>query len=147
MLQVRCHHNHAQSALDHEVDRIFRTFWGAEPQRAEAPVTVPAPVDIEETAERYLVSVELPGLAQGDVKVTLVDDALVIRAEKLDQREKKDTNYHRVERRFGSIERVVRLAARVDRDRISATMKDGVLKVEVPKAEEAREREVPVHVS
>jgi HSP20 family protein len=147
MLQVRCHHNRALNTLDDEVDRIFRTFWSREPQAEGPAAVVPAPVDIEETAERYLVSVELPGLAQGDVKVTLVDDALVIRAEKLDQREKKDTNYHRVERRFGSIERVVRLAARVDRDRISATMKDGVLKVDVPKAEEAREREISVKVS
>ncbi|HVP37893.1 MAG TPA: Hsp20/alpha crystallin family protein [Candidatus Saccharimonadales bacterium] len=134
------------SSLDDEVNRLFRSFWNREPVWAQSTASFLPPVDVEETKERYAVTVELPGLEQKDVKVSVVDNSLVIRGEKQDVRQEKDVNYHRVERCFGRFERVLQLATKVDRDRISASMKNGVLRIEVPKTEEAREREIAVDV-
>jgi len=80
------------------------------------------------------------------VKVTVVENSLVIRGEKKSEREEKDSNYHRIERSYGRFERILQLATPVDKSRVAATMKDGVLHVSVPKAEEAREREVQIEV-
>ena len=134
------------SSFDEDFNRMFRGFWGREPWTAGPTAFLPA-VDVEETKDQYRVSVELPGLTQADVKVTVVDNALVIRGEKKDTREEKDVNYHRVERTYGRFERALQLGTRVDRNKIRATMKDGVLFVEVPKMEEAREREISVEVN
>lgn len=144
---VRCNPARELNSFDEDLNRLFRGFWGREPHWNVAPTAFLPPVDVAETRELYRVSVELPGLTQADVKVTVVDNALVIRGEKKDTREEKDVNYHRVERTCGRFERALQLGTQVDRNKIRATMKDGVLLVEVPKMEEAREREISVEVN
>jgi HSP20 family protein len=146
MSLVRCNTSRELTPFDAEFNQLFHTFWN----RAQSPGALEGgfvpPLDVQETPEHFLVTAELPGLEQQDVKVTVVDNALVIRGEKRDAREEKNAEIHRMERRFGRFERVLRLATRVDRNRISASMKDGVLHVQIPKTEEAREREISVEV-
>ena len=146
MTLVRCNPSRELTTFDDEFNHLFHTFWNREPAPGDATVGFVPPLDVQETTDHYRVSVELPGLEQQDVKVSVVENSLVIRGEKRNTRDVKDTDHIRVERRYGQFERTLRLNAQVDRNRISAAMKDGVLHVEIPKAEEAREREISVEV-
>lgn len=127
-----------------ELNRMLDDFLG---RQGESPAVWQPPVDIEENANGYLVRTELPGMKLEDIKITLTDDQLVIRGEKRRELEQKDANYHRAERVYGQFERVFSLAHPIRQDAIEATYKDGVLEVSVPKAEEAKPREIQIKTS
>jgi HSP20 family protein len=130
-------------SVQDEMNRLLSDVFG---RRYAEEGTVPwtPPVDIEETADHYLVRAELPGMKQDEIKITVEDNRLVVRGEKRREEEKSGTNYHRVERVFGQFERAFTLTHAVRQDKIEAMYKDGVLEVQLPKAEEAKAREIPV---
>jgi HSP20 family protein len=124
------------AALQSEINRAFESFWSGD-EFLRPTATIPK-LDVSETDKEVHVTVELPGLSEKDLDVELVDDRLKIRGEKKDSREVKEHNFHRMERTFGSFERVVSLPAKVQRDGVEATFKDGVLSVVLPKVEPTR---------
>jgi len=103
-------------------------------------------VDIAEHDDQYLVKVELPGVNKDEVKLTLENNILTIRGEKKQEKETKKENYHRVERSYGSFQRSFTLPAAVKADKIDASYKDGILTVALPKAEEAKPKQIEVKV-
>ena len=104
------------------------------------------PADIHETTEAYVIRLDLPGVPQKDVKVTLLGDTLTIRGErKFEALGEKEQLHHR-ERRTGSFERHFTLSAPVRADQVRAGYRDGVLEVSVPKAEAAKTREIEIQV-
>jgi HSP20 family protein len=104
-------------------------------------------VDIEETPEEFVFHLDLPGIQQKDVKVSLLGDTLTVRGErKSEKQEKNNGNALRVERSFGAFERSFTLHAPVRADGVKASYKDGVLEIRVPKADEARLREIEIQV-
>ena len=105
------------------------------------------PVDVEETPEGYKVHLELPGMRLEDIKITLENNRLTIRGQKTRTEERNDSTYHRVERIYGTFERSFSLTHAVNSEKIGATYRDGVLEVTVPKAEEAKAREIPIQVA
>ncbi len=107
---------------------------------------VPA-LDLSETADAFIVDAAVPGLKAEDLNITLENNILTISGEMRDEREQKERNYHRVERRFGSFQRSVSLPNTVKADEINATLKDGVLHLEIPKAEEVKPRRISVNVT
>jgi HSP20 family protein len=90
-------------------------------------------VDVAETDDAVHVTADLPGLTENDIEVTLSDGHLHIRGEKHAEKEDKDKNYHRIERSYGSFQRSVALPAEVDREKVDASFKNGVLTVVLPK--------------
>jgi HSP20 family protein len=104
-------------------------------------------VDIEETPEQFVLRMDLPGVAQKDVKVHVMGDTLTIRGERRQSGTEKDGNWLRCERSHGVFERAFTLGAPVRADQVKASYRDGVLEVSVPKAEEARLREVEVKIA
>ncbi len=132
--------------LQGEMDRMFGDVFG---RRVSEESTLPwaPPVDVEETADRYVVRAELPGLKEDDIKIRVEDNRLVIYGEKRREAEQTGTNYHRVERVFGQFERSFTLTHAVRQDKIEAIYRDGVLEVQIPKAEEAKAREIQVKVA
>ena len=78
--------------------------------------------------------------------LSLADGALVIRGEKKHEKEEKDENYHFVERSYGTFVRSIPLPKEVKRDQINASYKDGVLKIVLPKSEEAKTKEIKIKV-
>ena len=129
-----------------DMNRLLDEFVGRRVQGESPAIWQPA-VDIEENAEGYRVRTELPGMKLEDIKITLADNQLVIRGEKRREEEKKDATYHRVERVYGLFERAFTLSHVIQSDKIEATYRDGVLEVSIPKAEEAKSREIPVRVA
>ena len=124
-----------------EFGSFLREFFG--PESFNSTYWAPA-LDVQEQPEAYVLKAELPGTKAEDVKISVEDDALVIRGEKRREVEKNDTLYHHTERAYGSFERRIALSKGIARDRIEAKFRDGVLEVRVPKAEDAKPREIPI---
>ena len=106
---------------------------------------VPA-LDLSETAEGYLVEAALPGVKPEDVEVTVENNVLTIKGETRQEVDEKKRNFHRVERRFGSFQRTIGLPTTVKADAIQASLTNGVLRLEIPKAEEVKPRKITVNV-
>ncbi len=106
---------------------------------------VPA-VDLSETPEAFIVEVVVPGIKNDDLNITVENNVLLISGEMRAEEERKERNYHRVERRFGSFQRSVALPNRVQADAISAKLENGMLQLEIPKAEEVKPRRIAVSV-
>ena len=106
---------------------------------------VPA-LDLSETAEGYLVEAALPGVKPEDVEVTVENNVLTIKGETRQDVDEQKRNFHRIERRFGSFQRTVGLPTTVKADAIQASLTNGVLRLEIPKAEEVKPRKINVHV-
>ena len=132
------------TTMQEEMNRIFDGAFGRPLVR---PVCDFCPVvDVEENAEQFVLKADLPGVPPQDVKVSLMGDTLTIRGERKQESSKSDASVLRNERVYGSFERTFTLGAPVRADQVKASFKDGVLEVRVPKAEEARVREIEVKV-
>ncbi len=103
-------------------------------------------MDIVEHATEFQVAVELPGMAEQDIEVKVVNDTLAIKGEKKEEKEENKKDYHLSERRYGAFQRTFRLPDDVDGDKIAASFKSGVLTVVLPKRAEAihAERKIAV---
>jgi HSP20 family protein len=134
------------TGLQDEVSRLFDHFVGRWPMRGDFPAVFTPPVDIQESPEEFILRADLPGMSQKDVKVSLMGDTLTLRGERKQETVQQEGGMHRVERLYGTFERSFTLGVPVRNDKVKATYKDGVLEVHVPKAEEARLREIEVQV-
>jgi HSP20 family protein len=124
-----------------QMDRLFEDFFGPVEGRAlpesAAPALAPR-LDVAETDNAYEISVELPGVEEKDLEVSVNDGVLSIKGEKRAESEEKKKNYHRIERSYGSFERRLQLPAEVDAEKIGADFSNGLLTVTVPKTEAAK---------
>jgi HSP20 family protein len=104
------------------------------------------PVDIYETPDSIVLKAELPGLTRDNIDIQLRDNTLTLKGERKFEREVKDENYIRVERSYGSFQRAFNLPAVIQQDKIKATFKEGVLEITMPKAEEAKPKQIKIDV-
>jgi HSP20 family protein len=132
--------------IQREMNRMFDGFFRGTGDEDYAISSWTPAVDIAEHDDEYLVKVELPGVNKDEVKLTLENNILTIRGEKNQEKETKKENYHRVERNYGSFQRSFTLPAAVKADKIDASYKDGILTVSLPKAEEAKPKQIEVKV-
>ena len=110
---------------------------------ASTPAWAPA-LDIAERTDAYLMTVELPGVKLDDLEITLEDGLLTIQGERQFTSESSEEQYHRVERRSGGFRRSITLPAHVTADEVEASIEDGVLRILVPKADEAKPKRIQV---
>jgi HSP20 family protein len=133
--------------IQREMNRMFNNFFRGDVRDEDTALSAWTPaVDIAEHDNEYIVKVELPGVAKDDVKITLESNILTIRGEKKHEKETKEEDFHRVERSFGSFQRSFTLPTTVKSDKIDAVYKDGILTVSLPKAEEAKPKQIEVKV-
>ena len=105
------------------------------------------PVDVIEESERLVFRAELPGVDRNDIDIRVENGTLVLRGEKKQEKDVTDESAHRVERYYGSFSRSFVLPTSINAEKISATYRDGVLEVVLPKAEEAKPRKIQVLAS
>ena len=105
------------------------------------------PVDVIEETERLVFRAELPGVDRNDIDIKVENRTLVLRGEKKQEKDVTAESMHRVERYYGSFSRSFVLPTTINAETISATYRDGVLEVVLPKAEEARPRKIEVLAS
>ncbi|MFO7983508.1 MAG: Hsp20/alpha crystallin family protein, partial [Desulfuromonadales bacterium] len=127
-----------QNEMSRLMDRFSRAFSGTELSEREEPWKFVPSVDVSETDNEIHVSAELPGMEEKDIDVSLSGNHLIIRGEKKTEKEKKDKQFYRKESSYGSFHRSIPLPTEVEEDKIEATFKKGVLKIDLPKSAEAR---------
>lgn len=122
-------------------DRLFDFNDGNRFSMAWSPVT-----DVRENEDGLYVTVELPGMNSDDVSVSVENGILSISGEKKQVTEEGDSesNYHIVERRYGSFERTFRLPRGVDADKVKAKFENGLLNIDIPKSEKAKKRQIEI---
>ena len=128
-----------------EVNRLFDNFLGR-PAPAGAPAGrtwLPA-VDMHETKDDLVLKVELPGVREKDVTVSITGDLLTIRGER--RWSEEDHKLLHVERAYGQFERLIQLPLEVQAEKVKATYRDGVLEITLPKAEELKPREIKIDI-
>ncbi|MFZ5764845.1 MAG: Hsp20/alpha crystallin family protein [Thermodesulfobacteriota bacterium] len=97
-------------------------------------------LDVSETNDAIEVVADLPGLDKKDIEISFEGDVLVIKGERKEEHRESKKHVHRMERRYGSFYRAMRLPVEVKSDKIEASFKDGVLTVTLPKSEEAKKQ-------
>jgi len=138
--------------LDNFSNRLS-TFFGRAPiqkrdedgwftQAAWSPL-----VDITEDDHEYLIKAELPGIEKDQVKVSVEDGLLVIAGERNSEKEEKNHKYHRMERSYGSFIRSFSLPDDADGTKVKAEYKNGILKVHLPKNEQAKPKSIEIKVN
>ena len=130
-------------------DRMNRLFedTGRGIRRGEEPAstTIWSPaVDIYETEGEIVVQAELPGMDRKDISLNLENNVLTIRGDRQFKKETKEDNYHRIERSYGGFSRSFSIPTSVDEDRIRADYKDGVLRIALPKKEQAKPKQIQI---
>lgn len=128
-----------------EMDRLFDRFfdWGASPATVGEGQWMPS-VDVSETGKEVIVKAELPGMDPKDIDISVNGDRLTLRGERKYEHEEKGESFHRVERSYGAFSRDIELPAGVDSDKVEATYKDGVLKINLAKAKETATKKIEV---
>ena len=129
-----------------EMDRLWNKFLSETPFVRKFKEEWSPSVDISQTKDKIVVKAELPGLDAKDVNVSISGDLLTIKGEKKKEAEEKDEHHHYMERYYGSFERSFQLPVNVKTDKIEATFDKGVLKVTLPKTEEAKKKEIEIKV-
>ncbi len=102
--------------------------------------------DISEDDDNYTVKLDLPGVKKEDVKINYENGQLSISGERKQEREKKNSKYHRVERSYGRYFRSFNLPSKIMEDKIDAEFRDGQLTILIPKSEEAKPKQIEVKV-
>ena len=133
--------------IKREMDRVWDSFLEGKPmRRAEDGREWLPSVDVSETKGDLVIKAELPGLDPKDIDISMNNGYLTIKGEKKHEKEEKDENYHLLERSYGSFTRTVRLPREVQHDKITASFKNGVLRITLPKSEEAKKKEIKIKV-
>jgi len=132
--------------LEERVNRMFRDLA---PHRIHEESLIgnwdPA-IDVYETDKDFVLKAELPEVAEEDVHVSVEGNILTLKGERRREEEVKEENFHRTERFYGSFCRSFALPDGVDRDKIKAAFKGGVMKLSLPKKEVVKPKEIKVEV-
>jgi len=134
------------TTLRDEMDKMWNRFLGEWPSMEPFKGEWMPSLDVSETKDNIVVKAEVPGMDAKDIDISLANDILTVKGEKKQEKEEKEENYHRVERSYGAFSRSVRLPKDVQSNKIKASYKDGVLKITLPKSEEAKKKEVKIKV-
>ena len=129
-----------------EMDKLWDRFFGQRPLVGKLTEEWLPSVDISETEDKLQIKAELPGLEIKDDNVSISGDLLTIKGEKKKEKEEKDEHYYYMERYSGSFERSFRIPVSVKADKVEAVFDKGVLKVTLPKMEEAKKKEIEIKV-
>jgi HSP20 family protein len=133
------------AAFREEIDRLFD--FSSTPRESGVFGGWAPSLDVYEEKDRLLVSVELPGLQKDAINLSFQDGVLTVSGERTHTREGQEGSTLRSERYFGKFQRSVSLPTAIDAANVKATYKDGVLLIELPKAEEAKPKQIQVNVS
>jgi HSP20 family protein len=130
-------------SIQSELNQLFGRTFGGEGERVRGADWVP-PLDVHETSDRFVITVELPSLGPEDVDISVEDNVLTLTGERRFYSDRSDDEFHRIERRYGMFVRSLTLPATADASAIEVSFDAGVLTVTVPKREEAKPRKIQV---
>lgn len=132
-------------SIQDELNRLFgRTYAAVGPTRPAAAGSWMPSMDVYETEDQIVATVELPGIEPDQVEVAVEDSTLTISGSRELTSEAREESFHRVERRYGSFSRAISLPQTANTDEVEAHFDKGVLTVEVPKIERAKLKRIQI---
>src|SRR5213593_17741 len=135
------------STLQDRVNRILRESFS--PEGSDEALTTSnfaPPVDVYEDEHHISLKIEVPGIDEKDINVSIENNTLTVRGERRFEKDEKEENFHRVERMYGSFTRSFTLPNTVDSEQVSAHYEKGVLKIRLAKKAEAKPKLIKVNV-
>ncbi|HET9366041.1 MAG TPA: Hsp20/alpha crystallin family protein [Candidatus Angelobacter sp.] len=127
-----------------ELATFFGNFAdGSGKEQLAAGTFVPA-VDVYEDEHNLVLKLEVPGVNEEDLNVSLENNTLTVQGERKFEKEEKEENFHRIERRYGSFTRTFKLPSTADTDKVEAGYEKGILKITVAKRAEAKPKQIKV---
>ncbi|MGA8605552.1 MAG: Hsp20/alpha crystallin family protein [Candidatus Sulfotelmatobacter sp.] len=125
----------------------FRESYSPEvPDDSLTTTTFAPPVDIYEDEHNITLKLEVPGIDEKDINVSVENSTLTVHGERKIEKEEKEENFRRVERQYGSFTRSFTLPSSVDSGQVSAHYDKGVLKIKLAKKAEAKPKQIKVNV-
>ena len=135
------------SRMQRNISKLFDDFsaikWFEDHDVKDSDVFAPKS-DIVESNDNYIIQVDLPGIKKNDITLTYKDNCLTISGERKQESERKTSDYVRHELQFGKFYRSYTLPNVGSLENVKATMKDGILKITVPKSEEKKIKEIKI---
>jgi HSP20 family protein len=131
-----------QEEMNRRFNEAFRSGNGAEASWGHHTWT--PPVDIHETDDALVLTVDLPGVSKDHVSIEMHQNTLILKGQRPYNAEVKDDRYHRVERAYGTFQRSFMLPMQVDQEKVQATYHDGVLELRLPKLEAAKPKRIAI---
>lgn len=122
---------------------LFDDFFGSPMEETQESNTKIMPLDIEENENDYVIKANLPGLKKKDVKISIEENELSIKANSIEST--NEQNYIRRERYNGSYQRSLKLSENCNSEKISANMEDGVLIITIPKVDPKPKKEIIIN--
>ena len=142
---VRWNPRYARRSMFNEFDRFFEQSPGW--PRWESSGKMALPLDVVENEDGYTVKASVPGINPDDVEITFEEDVLTIKGEIAEENESEEENYQIRERRYGSFGRSIRFPVEVNAEEVEAAYENGVLTLNVPKAEEVKPKRIEIKVN
>jgi HSP20 family protein len=127
--------------LQREMGRLFESL---DPMQSKRQIYRYPPLNLYDAADRYILSVQLPGMAPSDIELTITGETLTLRGERTRAEGVKEDGYRRQERPMGRWSRTITLPDRVESTQVGASFADGILTVTFPKAEGTQPRQITV---
>jgi HSP20 family protein len=127
--------------LQREMGRLFESL---DPMQSKRQIYRYPPLNLYDAADRYILSVQLPGMAPSDIELTITGETLTLRGERKRAEGVKEDGYRRQERPMGRWSRTITLPDRVESTQVGASFADGILTVTFPKAEGTQPRQITV---
>ncbi len=132
--------------LQNRMNSVFQDYTRREGEADSMAAAFTPPVDIYEDTHTVVLNLEAPGMKQEDFDMQVENQTLTVRGERKFEAERKEENYHRVERRYGSFYRAFTLPQTVNTEQVQASYEAGILRIELAKHAEARPKQIKVSV-
>jgi HSP20 family protein len=134
--------------IQQSIGRLFDDrFLRLPEERGELPSSLMFPVDIQDKGDSLVVKAEVPGLKREDIKISFSDGRLSIQGERKKEAREENARFLRVERSYGNFYRSFNIDVPVEQDKITASYRDGILEVNLPKAEESKPKLIDIEIS
>ena len=130
-------------SIRRQMDDLFEVFSDRPANQMGAGVF--PPINLTETADKYVIRAELPGVKNSELDINVTDKTLTVSGERKISSESADAKYHRRERDAGKFSRAVAMPGDIDAERVEASLANGILTIEVPKAAKAQPRKIAIH--
>ncbi len=135
--------------MERLIDEFFPTkgsyispLW----RKGTEDIAVPS-VDMVDRGDEIVVSMDMPGVEKDNIEVSLQEDTLTVKGTVKKESEEKEENYIKRERTYSSFERTIRIPVKINSDKIKAVLKNGILQIHLPKAEEVKPKKIKIDVS
>jgi HSP20 family protein len=133
--------------LQHRVNNLLQDYRGPQNEELLSSGSFLPAVDILENEHDFVLKLEVPGIDQKDVQITLENNTLTVRGERKIEKDEKQENFRRVERSYGSFVRTFALPNTIDAENVNAEYHDGILKIRLAKKQEAKPKQIKIGIN